>query len=182
MTLSHHTSHTGKRRGFTLVELLVVIAIIGILIGLLLPAVQAAREAARKDAEEYAARARTTLSQAARDTVLEVKSAVEALLERVLADGVKTALSDPATASALVSEAVRGIAAPAEVSANAKIVDALRSALAARKDVTVTLDETLESGFSVKIDGGRIEHSFTADVIAGELAKRLRPDLAALLK
>ncbi len=48
MRLTTHQFRLGRRCGFTLVELLVVIAIIGVLVGLLLPAIQAAREAARR--------------------------------------------------------------------------------------------------------------------------------------
>ena len=131
---------------------------------------------------EAAARAAETIRQAARDTVLKVEASVTALLEKLLAKDVDAALANESCVAALVTDAVKGLTGSAEVAAKAKLAAALKAQLAAQKNVTVVTDETLGTGFSVKLDGGRVEHAFTGDVIAEELAKRLRPELAKLLK
>ena len=69
------------------------------------------------------------------------------------------------------------------VAAPAKLVEALRAQLAvqAQGGVKVVADEMTGAGFTVKLDGGRVEYDFTAATIAAELSKRLRPDLAKLM-
>ena len=65
---------------------------------------------------------------------------------------------------------------------DAKLVEVLRAQLAAAKNVTVVMDDATQSGFSVRLDNGRVEHDFTGPAVAEALAARLRPALAALVK
>ena len=145
----------------------------------------AAEAKGKADAEAYAERARETISQAARDTVLKVKDDVTKLLTKLLAQDVTDALATEAVpiAAAAVKELVSGSAA-AEVAAPAKLVEALRAQLAAQAQdgVKVVADEMTGAGFTVKLDNGRVEHDFTDAAISDALAQRLRADLAALLK
>ena len=148
----------------------------------------ACRARAESDARSFAERAGKTVSQAARDTVLEVRDAVTRLLETLLAKDVAAALADPAAAAELARQVLAGLALPAgaaaEVNAGAKLADVLRAQLAAdaAAGVKVVLDETVGAGFSVRLDGGRVEHDFSETAIAAALAKRLRPDLAKLVQ
>lgn len=140
------------------------------------------RTAARRDAEGFAERARESVRQAARDTVLRVEAAVGTMLENLLVKNVDAALSDPKIAADLAAAAVKALDTPAEVACRKELAEALKAQLASQKNITVVLDPQTGSGFSVRIDGGRVEHAFTGEIVAGELAARLRPDLAALLK
>ncbi len=140
------------------------------------------RAAAEADAADHVRRAEETIAQAARDTVLGIESAVTKKLEKLLAADVDKALADEAAVTALAKETVAKFASTGEIAAGEKLAKTLAAQLAAEGSFTVVIDESVGSGFSVKLDGGRVEHSFTGEVVSLELAKRLRPELAKLVK
>ena len=145
----------------------------------------ARRDEAEADARAFEDRARKTISQAARDTVLDVKAALGRLLERLLAKDVAAALASPDEVARLALAAVKALGADAvDVAAGAQLAAALKAQLAAAaaKGVQVVLDETTGAGFSLRLDGGRVEHDFSEAALAAALAKRLRPDLARLVR
>ena len=135
---------------------------------------------AEKAAAAYSERAAETIRQAARDIVIGVKDSVTALLESLLAKDVEKALGD--SAAQIAADAIKGLTGSGEIACGPKLAAALKAQLAANGNIKVTTDEALGAGFTVKTDGGRVEHDFTPETISAELAKRLRPDLAALLK
>ncbi len=146
---------------------------------------QALRTQAEADAKAFEERAQKTIAQGARDVVLEVKDALGKLLEKLLAQDVNAALAAPAEAAQLALAAVKELgAAETMVAAGEKLAATLKAQLAAAaaNGVTVVLDENMGAGFSLRLDGGRVEHDFSEAAIVAALAKRLRPDLAKLVQ
>ena len=141
------------------------------------------RAQAETDAKAFEERAQKTISQAARDTVLEVKDAIGRMLEKLLAKDVAAALADPSEAAKFALAAVNELGSNADVAAGEKLAAALKAQLAAdaKAGVKVVLDESVGTGFSIRLDGGRVEHDFSESAIVAALAKRLRPDLAKLV-
>ena len=135
---------------------------------------------AEKASAAYAERAAETIRQSARDIVIGVKDSVTALLESLLAKNVEKTLGD--SAAQIAADAIKYLTGSGEITCGPKLAATLKAQLAANGNIKVTTDEALGAGFTVKVDGGRVEHDFTAETISTELAKRLRPDLAKLLK
>ena len=71
----------------------------------------ALRAQAETDARAFEERARKTISQAARDTVLDVKASLGKLFDKLLAQDVSAALADPAEAARLALAAVKDLGA-----------------------------------------------------------------------
>ncbi len=144
------------------------------------------RERAERDAAAFAERASESVRQVARDVVLSVSKGVTEQLEGLLLSEGRVALSVALVESAVSSYLSGGISELEVVvgESAAESVEALRQGFAARavEGVSVTLDKSTGAGFRVRLDGGRVEHDFTAAAITGAIASRLRPQLAGLLQ
>ena len=144
---------------------------------------QAARDKAdaEKESAAAAARAAETIRQAARDIEIAVRGSVTALLEKLLAQDVNKALADEKTAVGIVAEAIKDLTGPGEIRCGAQLAAALKSQASGLKSFTVSVDDASGAGFTVRTDGGRVEHDFTGATVSAELARHLRPDLAKLV-
>ena len=150
------------------------------------------REEAKRDAADFAAHAEATVKQAMRDVKLQLAADLQRQVTDLLAADVKAAFADKARVSEWVAKAVDaylregegGIAVELGGSA-AAMAESLRGALAAKAaagGVEVTGSPAFPEGFTLRLDGGRVEQCFTAQAVTDALSRLLRPELAAMLK
>lgn len=152
----------------------------------------ATREAAKRDAADFAARADATVRQSMRDVKLQLAADLQAQAEAFVADGVKGAFADEKAVSGWVAKAVDAylaqggngveVALGGDASKMAAAVKAALAAKAANGGVNVTTSPAFPDGFTIRLDGGRVEQCFTAEAVTEALGRLLRPELAALLK
>ena len=135
-----------------------------------------------KESQQYSERAVETIRQAARDVVIESLGALTRSLEKVLQENVAGALEDAETLKSLVAGCLKDLASGGEITAAGKTAKLLAAELAGKGEFKIVTDDTIGAGFTVRVDGGRIEHSYTEATFAVEIAKRLRPDLAKIVK
>ena len=153
-------------------------------------AAKATRAQAEKDAEAFIRRAEQSLQQAARDTVLSVKSAVDSALEALVAKAADKEVTGDLLKS-LIETAVKAYAEEGKpldvIVPEARQEEFAAWAAAAFADaagdgVDIKGDRTLAYGFRVSMADGRIQHDFSSEAITEALAKLLRPKLAEILK
>lgn len=148
-------------------------------------------EAAKRESEAYMERARTLLGQAARDVRLQLKEDLVKTVSALLAAGVKSEFANTANLRPWITMAIEeylggdGAGCALELGgAAAKLAKEMEALLAAKaqKAAVIVSGGSPFDGFKIRLDNGRIEHSFTDEAVSLALSRSLRPELAKLLK
>ncbi len=151
------------------------------------------REAAQRDAEAFRRRAEESIRQAARDVLIQVEQDLVKRFEGLLRREVGAAVADEDSFRQWVSEAVAAylkggdkqvevVVGGAAAEQAAGLLARLRQEAGTEQGVTIAPNPAFPAGFTLRLQGGRVAYSFTADAITSALARLLRPQLAKLLQ
>lgn len=151
------------------------------------------RKNAEREAEAFSRRAEASIRQAGRDVQIQVEQELIKTLERLLRGEIEQAAADASALEVWISDAVaaylKGGDAEVEVVLGGRaaeqaagLVQRLRNRAADGKGFTVSPNPAFPNGFSLRLEGGRVEHSFTAEAITTALSRLLRPQLVKLLQ
>ena len=151
------------------------------------------RREAERDAAAFARRAEESVRQAARDVRIQVEQDLVKTLENLLRRDVGQAASDEQAMQQWIADAVaaalKGGAREVEVVLGGRaagqaagLVKRLQADAATAEGVTVTPSPAFPDGFVLRLEGGRVEQSFTTEAITAALARLLRPQLVKLLQ
>ena len=150
------------------------------------------RETAQRDADAYQRRAEQSIRQAARDVLIQVDQDLVKRFEGLLSREVGAAVADEASFRRWVSEAVAAylkggdkevevVVGGGAATQAAGLLARLRQEAGTEQGVTIAPNPAVPAGFTLRLQGGRVAYSFTAEAITAALARLLRPQLAKLL-
>ncbi len=151
------------------------------------------RQDAERDAAAFEQRARESLQQAARDVRLQLQQDLTQTIETLLRKAVDATAADATSLQGWISSAVSAFISDSQADLEvvlggdaAKLADSLTAQLqaqaAAPSGLRVNASPAFPNGFTLKLEGGRVEQSFTSEAITAALARLLRPQLAQLLQ
>ena len=149
-------------------------------------------EKAKADAQLLRERSEQSIRQVARDVVLEVGTAVQETLERVLLkdvtealsdDFMQTLLSDIIPALVKISDAADGVELMVPEAQAEKLTKYAQAELAKAigGGLKITASRNITAGVRVMVEKGRVEHDFTDKAIMDAMAGILRPYLSKII-
>ncbi len=151
------------------------------------------RAKAEQEAEQFVERSRTTIEQAGRDFLLQLRAAIERVLTQIAKASIAEAMT-PETMAGMLDHLAEAYAAKdfnehrVEALVNPKDREAFVELVFSRyrdllgEGLKIHVDDRLQGGFKVSFVDYRLYHDFTVEAIAEALSELLKPPLDQIVR
>ena len=148
---------------------------------------------AEKEGAQFEERARRSLAQAARDTLLSVSKAIDTLFQELAARSVRQSLR-PDVLRGLISDIIHRYFSEPEAQRDVHVLvtkedaDAIGKQLmaefgdAAKQGITLGEDNELTGGFRISLKDQHLYHDLSVEAVSRLLCAFLRPQLAEITR